>query len=152
MPICRTCEEAKSDEEFAIRSDTGKRRTDCTTCRGKGNLARYHSDPSAKERSRLISRKSAALRKYGMTPEEYEELLCLTGGRCGICLAPPAPRRHHHIDHDHATGRVRGLLCHSCNVALGHFRDNPHLLARAIEYLENTNAPRGGHRDERTSS
>jgi len=68
-----------------------------------------------------------------MTADDYFELLGLQGDRCGICLTPfdGVPR----IDHDHLTGEVRGLLCHNCNVALGHFRDSEALLRSAIRYL-----------------
>ena len=63
---------------------------------------------------------------------EYERLLAQQDSKCGICsreLAPP------HIDHDHKTGKLRGLLCFNCNVGLGHFQDSPELLAKAMAYL-----------------
>ena len=54
------------------------------------------------------------------------------GGKCAICgYALYRP----HIDHDHATGRVRAILCHLCNVGLGSFKDNPEALERAAEYV-----------------
>ncbi|MBE7189396.1 endonuclease VII domain-containing protein, partial [Jatrophihabitans endophyticus] len=52
-------------------------------------------------------------------------------GVCAICLEAPAA----HVDHDHETGRVRGLLCFNCNGALGQFRDRPDLMSRAAIYL-----------------
>lgn len=55
---------------------------------------------------------------------------------CDLCASPPPDgRKAHSIDHDHASGRVRGVLCHHCNLALGHFKDDPELLTRAIRYL-----------------
>lgn len=54
------------------------------------------------------------------------------GGLCAICLTASAE----HVDHHHATGAVRGMLCFSCNAALGHFRDEPEVLRRAADYLE----------------
>lgn len=71
--------------------------------------------------------------KYGITQEEFDALLVSQDGRCAICrvLLEKAV-----VDHDHDTGRVRGLLCWNCNVALGHMRDDPDTLARAIAYLE----------------
>ena len=53
------------------------------------------------------------------------------GGLCAICREAPAE----HVDHDHATGRVRGMLCFNCNGALGQFRDRTDLMLRAIGYL-----------------
>jgi hypothetical protein len=60
-------------------------------------------------------------------------------GRCAICGIPEAqaPRRRLALDHDHVTGRPRALLCHHCNVGLGHFKDSRHLLGLAIAYLGN---------------
>ena len=62
------------------------------------------------------------------------------GGKCEICLGVQSRNKNKNeqlcIDHDHATGRVRGVLCHSCNAALGLFKDSLPLLKRAIAYLE----------------
>lgn len=73
---------------------------------------------------------------YGITPEEYAALLDRQLGRCAICRADSAGGRGGwHVDHDHNTGKVRGLLCHSCNLGLGHLKDDPALLRAAMEYL-----------------
>lgn len=75
-------------------------------------------------------------RKYGLTREQVEEM---KAGGCAICGRFQAEGRwdngNLHIDHCHETGRVRGVLCHSCNVGIGYFKDDRELLARAIEYL-----------------
>lgn len=62
---------------------------------------------------------------------EYQERTCAI---CGAGLDEPATKNTH-LDHDHETGAVRGFLCLLCNHGLGHFRDDPALLARAVEYL-----------------
>lgn len=58
-------------------------------------------------------------------------MLAAQGGLCAICREAPAT----HVDHDHATGKVRGLLCFNCNGALGQFRDRQDLMLRAVVYL-----------------
>lgn len=75
--------------------------------------------------------------KYGMTVDDYEALVLAQGGVCAICNGRPG-RKRLAVDHDHATGAVRGLLCEACNLALGGFRDDPTLLLRAAEYLAQT--------------
>jgi recombination endonuclease VII len=70
----------------------------------------------------------------GITPEQYRKLVEIQVERCAICAAPPG-KRDLHLDHDHSSGVVRGLLCHSCNVGLGFFKDNQVLLEKAIAYL-----------------
>jgi hypothetical protein len=72
---------------------------------------------------------------YGLTAEEYDILLESQNGLCKICRGMQADGRRLAVDHDHKTGRVRGLLCDWCNRALGLFRDDPQLCEAAKEYL-----------------
>ena len=75
-------------------------------------------------------------RLYGVSAEEFEAMLVTQDGACAICRSTtPGGRGNFHVDHDHATGRIRGLLCHGCNVGLGNFRDQPDLLETAAAYL-----------------
>jgi hypothetical protein len=75
---------------------------------------------------------------YGIGTAEAEEILTRQGGNCGICGNSEWGGRHGrpHVDHDHATGRVRGLLCDNCNNGLGRFGDDPTRLRAAAAYVE----------------
>lgn len=78
------------------------------------------------------------LKQYGLTEEQYDAMVVAQEGRCAICrCAEPGGNggKHWHIDHDHATGRVRGVLCSECNTGLGKFKDDPNLLEAAVRYL-----------------
>lgn len=76
------------------------------------------------------------LRKYGISVVKYLVLLTEQNHKCGICRGNyPQGKGSWHIDHDHRTQEVRGLLCHYCNTALGAFRDSPVRLNQAINYL-----------------
>lgn len=110
---------------------------------------RRRNNPNFKERQRAYNRahrmmhRSFWLRsKYGITLERYDELLKKQNNVCAICGNPQmtsdkwgSPHRRLRVDHNHVTKNVRGLLCHNCNAGLGHFRDSPNLLKKAIEYL-----------------
>ena len=136
-------------------------RGDCKTCFRKRAAARYRANPEVvKERVRrwaqenpekradwqrryrasgrrqLNDRRSHLKRKFGLTPGDYDRMLEEQGGGCAICGAPPPPGRSLHVDHDHVTGEVRGLLCFKHNNALGDFDDDRELLHRALDYLE----------------
>lgn len=88
-----------------------------------------------REENPLIWRKQA-LKKYGLTPDMYRQVLEAQSGVCDICKGPPNGKDdQYHVDHDHVTGRVRGLLCTRCNQGLGMFKDDVSSLARAVEYL-----------------
>lgn len=89
-------------------------------------------DSGAKSRS---NRKSHLKNTFGLTPEEYDQKLRRQGGVCLICQRPPAEGKMLDVDHDHATGRVRGLLCRNCNQGLGKFFESPFLMAAAVGYL-----------------
>lgn len=78
-------------------------------------------------------------RKYGLLIGQYDAMVREQGGVCAICGNPPAAEQGKasrlYVDHCHASGAVRGLLCQPCNTALGLFRDDTETLGRAIEYL-----------------
>lgn len=86
------------------------------------------------EYARRRSNMQRKTRKYGVDPDDYERRLKRQDGRCAICRRPFPGRIA--IDHCHITMVVRGLLCTSCNTALGKFGDDPEVLRRAIAYLE----------------
>ncbi len=76
--------------------------------------------------------------KYGITVDQYDQLLAEQGGGCAICgVAGPEAARWGVlvVDHDHETGKVRGLLCSNCNCAIGLLGDSPELLTKAAGYL-----------------
>lgn len=87
-----------------------------------------------------VSRRRALWKNYRLTPEQYDALVEGQGGQCAICgTSDPGSGGADaawHIDHDHITGTVRGLLCSVCNTGLGHFKDDPELLRRAADYVE----------------
>jgi len=86
--------------------------------------------------------------KHGLTREDYDILFELQGGACAICGNGPDKKHPHlHLDHDHDSGLVRGLLCFSCNAGIGLLGDNPSLLERALVYLKNP-----GHSEHRVFS
>lgn len=71
--------------------------------------------------------------KYGLELHEYEVMFSSQGGVCAICAQPPEEGKVLQVDHDHITGRIRGLLCHKCNKALGLLNEQ---LESALRYLE----------------
>ncbi len=78
-------------------------------------------------------------RAFGITLEEYDAMLQKQGGVCAVCGNPEKTHQNGFplaVDHYHETKKVRGLLCLNCNRGIGHFEDNPELLAKAIQYLE----------------
>lgn len=81
------------------------------------------------------------LRKYGITLAQYDDLLKRQAGCCAICHRRPRPDISLHVDHDHESGRVRGLLCFRCNNALGDLGDTARMVGRAVDYLAKTEAP-----------
>ena len=91
------------------------------------------------ERHAAARRKSDLWLTYGLTPEAHRALHDQQDGMCAVC-GKRATKRALHVDHDHETGVVRGLLCNNCNRGIGLLKDDPAVLRAALAYLE---TPRG---------
>lgn len=120
----------------------------CKQCCRRGSSA-YYAKNKDKVRDNVLRWKSAnrthikrvvaswnLRKKYGITIEDYEAILSGQDSRCAICRSDTSAGGDRlAVDHCHKTGKIRGLLCFDCNVAIGKFKDSPELLLRAIEYL-----------------
>lgn len=101
-------------------------------CRGCQKVLSAKGYPEQRKRAR----ERYWLKTYGLTSADVEALLDKQGGGCAICGSRNWPEWGKPVvDHDHATGEVRGLLCVSCNAGVGQLRDDPELLRKALEYL-----------------
>jgi len=135
---CRDCGQVKAVDRFYRRRETaGTRKSDWLSyCKGCYKGRRY-------PRLRATANRRLQLQRYGLTLAAYEALLLGQAGLCAICRQTETATyrgrvKRLSVDHDHATGRVRGLLCHNCNVMLAGSRDNPTFLQGAIAYLAST--------------
>ena len=137
--------------------DWSKRETKyCPDCRQEHSVSEFGKNSSAydgltgycrahhEERGRLNrvkncgSGKAYRLRyRHGISIEQYEHMLEDQNYLCAVCQRYPQANLKNpwHVDHDHVTGKVRGILCHSCNTALGNLNDDPDILERALNYL-----------------
>jgi hypothetical protein len=87
----------------------------------------------SKSKSHIYHKNTYRYAKYGITKEQFDELFKNQEGKCPICKTEL--KKEIHIDHDHLTGQVRGVLCGKCNKGLGQFNDNIESLTNAIKYL-----------------
>lgn len=132
--MCRECKVVKPLSEFQrlnayYASGNPIVRAYCRPC---------HSRIANISPNRLTVYRRRLLKEYGLTERSYADLLAAQGGRCAVCGSADPRRKgdtNFVVDHDHATGRVRGLLCHHCNRALGLFQDSEELLLKAAAYL-----------------
>lgn len=156
MKICSKCgKELPSTTEFFCKHKSGKDGL-AARCKECSNI--YHREYNARHRehkNKLTNnwRKANPDRvrniylkhTYGITSEEYEKLLEEQKGVCLICGRPEKVSdgkggiKKLHIDHNHTTGKVRGLLCNDCNVGLARFNEDVCILQKAILYLEENN-------------
>jgi hypothetical protein len=116
----------------------------CSRCKRVLPSTEYQKDMDKEDGLSVQCRRCRADGKlrstYGITMDDYDRMLEEQDFRCAVCRTPePGGARHMVrwvVDHDHATGKVRALLCHSCNFGLGKFRDDPELLRQAADYVE----------------
>ena len=124
------------------RVEQGKQARTCQSC--GINISHRRSDAkwcsaacSVRHRTPELRRKYRLSSKYGITPEQYDDMAEAQNHCCAICGADEPKTKHmtEHIDHCHDTGVLRQLLCSTCNTGLGSFYDNPEWLKRAAEYV-----------------
>lgn len=107
--------------------------------------ARRESDNARRRRRRAADpdlRDKCRVQSYGLSLQDYRAMLERQGKVCGICKTPGKPLC---VDHCHATGKVRGLLCRDCNLGLGNYKDNPVFTRAATAYLEASRCDDGNH-------
>lgn len=123
--ICKECLIIKPLSAFHKGNRKG-RGSICKQC----HKAKYKYDPQAARESKLK-------RKYGMTLDQYDQMLVSQGECCAICGTNVSDHIGRFVvDHNHETGCVPALLCNNCNTALGLFKDDPETLRKATRYLE----------------
>jgi hypothetical protein len=157
VKTCKVCGVEKPlDDFYANKGSRDGHRPECKACNLAARRAKYAENPRPyidrvmkwqrenRERylerqrghrgtpaKKLSNRKSHLKRKYGLTLEEFDALLAAQGGGCAICGNPDADN----VDHDHVTGQVRGILCFTCNVAIGLVGEDEDRLVGALTYV-----------------
>jgi Recombination endonuclease VII len=161
MKRCRICNETKPlDAFYAMKGMRDGHRNECKACNLARRKAAYAANPRLaiervkrwrrenpelyaektrkyRESGRYaeVARRSHLKRTFGITPEDYDRRLAQQGGGCAVCGRAPKPGKSLHVDHDHETGYVRGLLCFKCNAALGQLDDDLGRIERALTYV-----------------
>jgi len=162
MKRCKHCGATKSlDEFYGDRKARDGRRPECKDCNLAARARKYAADPQPyidrvkkwqqanperlnayrheyRRRPERVAadRESYLKRKYGITLADYARMLEAQNGVCAICGEPRPDERTLHVDHDHESGAIRGLLCFRCNNALGDLREEYELFRRAADYLD----------------
>jgi hypothetical protein len=129
---CRKCGKVLPLDQFALNKLCREGRTwECKPCKAANTQAWRNKNP---DKDRAVKN----LRLYNLTPDQYEAMVLSQGSgcasRCG--RAPAKGKKYLSVDHCHKSGRVRGLLCHGCNFAVGFCNDDPTLLRTLADYLE----------------
>lgn len=155
MPTCRLCATEKPDVEFHVRRDTGRHRTDCIKCRANARDRWTAEHPEVRKRAQKFyykrNKKAQSARArawavanpqkvhathlkrtFGISSADYAAMLGKQHDCCAACGKPESvidtrsgKIRRLHVDHDHRTGQVRGLICTRCNMATGFLQDDP---------------------------
>jgi hypothetical protein len=141
QPRCRECcrawhrqHYAENPEKYSERDRlAAERDPEAVKEKNRNSATRWRANPENRRRKRMAYIET----RYNISYADYERMELEQGGVCKICKRPPTHSRYDrlHVDHDHATGKVRGLLCHTCNTGLGSFQDRPDWLQAAIVYL-----------------
>ena len=134
---CNGCLIEKPVEDFYIHKIGSKGqpryKSRCKICINKKNLNNYYKESTEKrERRRQNATKNHLVRKFGLTLDEFSAMILEQNNKCKTCgceLEKPQ------VDHNHITGKVRGLLCKPCNMSMGLLKENTQTLYNMISYI-----------------
>ena len=132
LKTCKVCGVEKNISDFYAG------RKDCKDCKNAAARKKWAENVEASDRYRERARERNKERRYGITQEQFDQMLLEQNNKCKICSNNFKSSKDTHIDHCHGTNKVRGLLCNGCNMALGQFMDNTDILDNAIKYLQNS--------------
>lgn len=136
---CTSCGAEKPSGEFGTRSGGRWYKSWCRPCESaKAKERNAKRTPVQRTAGAEVYWRRMLVRNYGITHLDYERMFTEQDGRCGICgtTEPGGSRERFSVDHCHATGIVRGLLCSQCNTAIGLLGDTAEGIRRALAYLE----------------
>lgn len=136
QPRCRQCRNAYAGEYWRKNKEALYAQQRAWVKANAEYVSEYNKAYKRANAEKVRNQK--LMNTYGITSENYDSMLSEQGGGCAICGSETSrsrASRHLHVDHCHETGRVRGLLCNSCNTGLGRFREDHEILARAAEYV-----------------
>jgi hypothetical protein len=160
MKHCRICGELKPfDDFYRATGMRDGRRNECKPCFQADRKAKYNSAEAVARVKRWQEQNPERLaayqaeyrnrperkramrdlyyrRNFGVTADDVDALLAGQGGRCAICGGTPTRAEGWHVDYDHVTGRIRGVLCQRCNHGIGLLDEDPARLRAAADYLE----------------
>jgi hypothetical protein len=133
--VCTNCGIEKDINQFYLRGgkySPNSRKSKCKECDKKRVAETYAKDPSIYQNNHLK-------RNYGITLDDYNQMLIEQNHCCRTCGTTDPGGKHGRfmVDHCHSTDKVRGLLCKSCNIALGEIKDNRQTLRNMLQYLDN---------------
>lgn len=127
---CNGCLEFLPIDYYHLNHGLETPRSKCKRCRLQEQIGRVRS-------TRRYERNWFLQKRYGITADQYDEMLVQQQALCAICETDtPRGQGRFHVDHNHDTGAIRGLLCLACNAMLGNARDSTDILGRAIAYLD----------------
>ena len=135
MKVCNKCNMEQPIDNYykqtGARTKEGYRRPTCKSCVNKQSIAWSKANPDKVKKHR---RKQRLKQNYGISLEQYQEMLIQHNNKCAVCNEEHK-RRPLNVDHCHTTGKVRGLLCDKCNMALGLLKDSKDLINNLGKYL-----------------
>jgi len=131
--ICNYCKLEKDINEFHKKS-TNKNGYSlrCKECKKLSSVKYY-------ENNKYKIKEYQLKYNYGLTKEQYEQMLITQDGKCAICNKIFNNKKAMHVDHNHKTGKIRQLLCQHCNTAIAFLNEDISILSRAIDYLNKWN-------------
>jgi hypothetical protein len=132
--ICSRCKQSKSISDFYDASGKIGGSCYCKQCSTEKRREHRRSKPE-------LVRKANLKACYGLSPEKYDQMVDDQNNSCAICRTNNIKL---FVDHNHSTGTVRGLLCHHCNSMLGYAKEDPTIMVRGVQYLNDNGFIKGG--------